>query len=346
MGSPLGPIFADIFMGFCEQKLLKQSIEVHTDWYVRYVDDSFILLKSNSYASDLLKIFNSIHPSLHFTCESEANNSISFLDVNCTRRPDGSVQTSVFRKSTWTGLYTSFYSFVPKSYKIGLIKNLVHRSVRICSFDTIQDELQLLRRVFIDNGYPLFFIDKYIVPPQPKPPPVFGPEKKIVYAFLPFVGDKAAEFVKRALSSTLKCAQAVKARVVFDTTRIPLASPKDSLPVSAQSNVIYRFVCSCSSMYIGRTSRSLKERAKEHVPKWVLDGKQHPPRSTSLPESAVTRHLLNNGCSLLNVRDRFQVIMRCKSKYLLKINEALLIKTIGPDLCVQKQHLFTLSLPW
>ena len=343
MGSPLGPIFADIFMGDCGRKL-KQEIVSSCSLYTRYVDDCFLLLNPGVCESQLLQKFNAVHPSLTFTCEKEICDCLSFLDVKMKRRRDGSVQTAVFRKSTWTGLYTSFFSFVPKSYKIGLMKSLVHRSVRICSSDTLLDELHLLRRVFLDNGYPMFFIDKYLVPPQQRLP-LYGPEKKPVFVNLPFIGDRASTYVKQSLRSLLKCAP-VKPFVTFATSRVPVASPKDKLTASAQCKVIYQFVCSCGCKYIGRTARSLGDRAKEHIPKWLLDGKDAPPRAKTLPESAIARHLLTNGCDRTAARDRFKAIFRSASKRLLCVIEALAIKARTPDLCVQKEHVFTLALPW
>ena len=61
-----------------------------------------------------------------FTVETELNNKISFLDVN-TIRELGKFITNVYEKPTVSGVYTHFDSFLPDTYKIGMIHTLVNR---------------------------------------------------------------------------------------------------------------------------------------------------------------------------------------------------------------------------
>ena len=85
---------------------------------------------------------------------------------------------------------------------------------------------------------------------------------------------------------------------------------------------------------------------KEHIPKWLLDGHSRPPRSGLLPHSAVTRHLISNDCDRVNVRQRFSVLFSSQSSFILKLLESLAIKRFSPDLCVQKDFVIDLMLPW
>ena len=55
-----------------------------------------------------------------FTVETEQNNKISILDVNVIRE-QGKFITSVYRKPTFSAVYTHFDSFIPDTYKIGMI---------------------------------------------------------------------------------------------------------------------------------------------------------------------------------------------------------------------------------
>ena len=48
MGSPLGPLFANIFMDEFEQKHMEKLKELGVDTWMRYVDDVFSLIKSDS----------------------------------------------------------------------------------------------------------------------------------------------------------------------------------------------------------------------------------------------------------------------------------------------------------
>ena len=136
MGSCLGPIFADIFVGSLESKI-SNVIADSSVAFTRYVDDCFVILKSTDKLSSLMDAVNGVHPAISYSYEVETNNTLNFLDVTCVRRPDGSVKTSVYRKPTWTGLYSNFQSFVPRRYKLNLVKSLVSRAVKICCVDSL-----------------------------------------------------------------------------------------------------------------------------------------------------------------------------------------------------------------
>ena len=78
--------------------------------FVRYVDDCFVLLNRLFSHTDFLDVLNSLHPAISFTSELEQNNVLSFLDVSCFRRADGSVKTSVYRKPTFIPACTAVSS--------------------------------------------------------------------------------------------------------------------------------------------------------------------------------------------------------------------------------------------
>lgn len=106
MGSALGPLFANVFMGHIE-RLLSVDIDSACLFYVRFMDDTFSLVRNKEEASKLLKLFNAVHPNLHFTTELESSKSLSFLEVLVRRRTDDSFSFSIFRKKTWTGVSIS-----------------------------------------------------------------------------------------------------------------------------------------------------------------------------------------------------------------------------------------------
>ena len=65
---------------------------------------------------------------MSFTTKTEQNNKISFLDVNVIRE-QGKFVTSAYRKPTFSGVYTHFDSFLPDTYKTGMIYSLINSSV-------------------------------------------------------------------------------------------------------------------------------------------------------------------------------------------------------------------------
>ena len=85
---------------------------------------------------------------MSFTIETEKSNKISFLDVNVIRE-QGKFTTIVYRKSTFSGVYRHFDSFLRDSYKTGMIYTLVKRCFRICSnWSIFHSELIFLREIF------------------------------------------------------------------------------------------------------------------------------------------------------------------------------------------------------
>ena len=68
-----------------------------------------------------------------------------------------------FTKKVLIGLYTNFISFTPFSYKIGLIKTLLHRAFQISSsWNFFDKEKQTIKNLLIKNLYPSSLIDKEI----------------------------------------------------------------------------------------------------------------------------------------------------------------------------------------
>ena len=97
---------------------------------------------------------------MSFTIESENQNRMSFLDVQISRE-DKTFTTSVYRKPTFSGVYTHFDSFLPSTYKSGTVYTLAYRCLSICSSWTkLHNELVCLKEIFLKNGYPEDFINK------------------------------------------------------------------------------------------------------------------------------------------------------------------------------------------
>ncbi|WP_204107578.1 hypothetical protein [Streptococcus dysgalactiae] len=218
--------------------------------------------------SSLIQL-NNVHGNIRFSLEEEQNESLPFLDIRITRRPDGTIKRSVYRKSTWTAQYLHFNSFVPISYKRGLVRTLFNRARRICSEETLQEEFKTLQSALTENGYPDRFIRRFSNLTDRKPPNYDVPKKK-VFMSLPFKGDDVSALVNSRLKTAVKRAYNTASTVIFyRTQRIPTPPVKQPAPLSAKSHVIYQFECGCGASYIGRTERQLQCRIKEHVPRWV-----------------------------------------------------------------------------
>ena len=75
---------------------------------------------------------NTKHPNIKFTSEFQINDSFSFLDVKI-KRSSNHLVTSVFRKATFSGVFSNFKMFMLVTYKFGLVYTLFHGSFSICS---------------------------------------------------------------------------------------------------------------------------------------------------------------------------------------------------------------------
>ena len=101
---------------------------------------------------------NTRHKNLKFTFDFEQNNSLSFLDVKITSGSNG-FSTSVFRKATFSGVFTNFDSFIFESYKTGLIFTLLFHYFIICSdIQSFHLEVDHLWQIFKCNNYPVTII--------------------------------------------------------------------------------------------------------------------------------------------------------------------------------------------
>ena len=60
------------------------------------------------------------HPKMSFSFEQEKNGKLSFLDIEVSREK-GKFVTTVYRKPTFSGVYTHFESFLTTIYKFGMV---------------------------------------------------------------------------------------------------------------------------------------------------------------------------------------------------------------------------------
>ena len=91
----------------------------------------FCFFNSDRDATIFFDYINSRHPNIKFTMEKQFNHKLPFLDVLIDNHDPSSSLTRIYRKKTFTGLLTNYFSFTSYSYKVGLIKTLVDRTYKI-----------------------------------------------------------------------------------------------------------------------------------------------------------------------------------------------------------------------
>ena len=132
----------------------------------------------------------------------------------------------------------------------------------------------------------------------------------------------------------------------FKSRKIIYPHPKDKLPVHLTSVVTHAFVCSCSANYIGRTTRQLATRVKEHKPAWLGSG------SIKTHSGAIVTNLAEPGHTA-DVEDYFKIPYQVPSnrsktvrQWILVTAEAIAIKLFKLTLCSRKKFVKALQLLW
>ena len=101
-----------------------------------------------------MNYINTKHPNIKFTSEFEENDYFSFLDVKITCN-NNQLVTSVFHKATFNGALTNFKSFMPVTYKFGLVYTLLHCSFSVCSsYEKLHEKIVLLKDILKNNEHP------------------------------------------------------------------------------------------------------------------------------------------------------------------------------------------------
>ena len=328
MGAPLGPLLANAFLCHHETKWLNDRPKKFKPvFYKRYVGDIFVLFKRPEHVNPFADYMNSKCKNINFSFETEKDGQMPFLDVNVFCENGKSV-TNVYRKETFTGVYTNFSSSILLEHKFGLVYTLLN-----CCFCLISDmsnfhfEIEKLKEILLSNGYSNNFIDKCISKFMNKlyikNSVMLTVPKKQLYLVLTFMGNMSA-LVKSGLARSLhKRLAFCTVKIVFKTSnRLKnYFSFKDFILEPLRSCQIYNFTCrSCNASYIGKTFRHLKVRVSEHQGVSSLTVKH----LKGILSTSVRDHMLD--CNHVVAWDDFKVLGKESNHWLREIKESLFIK--------------------
>ena len=264
MGSPLSPVIANLVMekieGIALSKLTFEPI-----MYKRYVDDIFTIVPE-CFVDEMVDVFNSIHNRIKFTKEVELEGELSFLDIKIIKNDDNRVKLNWYRKPTWSGRFLNFDSHHQFGNKIGTVKGVIDRAIKLSHKDFRKDNLDLIRKTFVNNNYPIDFINKMI---EERVNEIYNGSmkkrfnldvKKGVYFVLPYV---------RGLSERLKVEFKKHNIQIFFRNNNNLSrffnNCKDKDEKDMKSGIVYKINCKCcNKYYIGQSGRYLKKRIYEH----------------------------------------------------------------------------------
>ena len=334
MGSPLGPALANIFMCSFESKWLTDCPkDFKPVFFRRYIDDIFVLFSSPDHADKFREYLSSKHSNIKFSIEKEEDCCLPFLHVTIFREND-KFATNVYRKKTFSGVYTNFKSFIPETYKIGLIKSLLFRCFSLCSdFIKFHHEIHKLKKLLYKNSYPRDLVDKCTKEFSDK---ILAP--KHVVSAVP-----KKNLVKLSLQIRTRINRIMKNKLPYCNIRFVFRSKckisnfftfKDKIPSFLRSGIVYKFQCgSCNATYYGKTKRHFKVRMSEHLEISALTGK----RVKGDDDSAIKEHLLF--CNHTPDFEDFSILATNNNDFKVTLMESLLINRDHPPLNKNKQSL-------
>ena len=132
----------------------------------------------------------------------------------------------------------------------------------ICSKTKLDSELDKIKQLLIENGYP---VDVQVSCINHKlanfaAENAFGPEKCPVYLKLLWIGNVSSKFENQINKAITSCSYAVKPRVAYSTRVMLPSAKKYNVPTTQKSYVVYEFSCRCEARYVRRTTQRLADR--------------------------------------------------------------------------------------
>ena len=352
MGSPLGPTLANIFLCHYEETWISECpLQFKPKYYQKYVDDIFLLFEDSSQVNKFDKYMNSRHKNMKFTKEIETDNSLPFLDIHIERKANA-FETSIYRKPTFSGVYLNFSSYVPETYKKGLVNCLLFRIYNLCSsWSLIHEEIKNVKKILIRNKYPLNFIDicikkfldKCLVEKPTEEEKSQTSAKDEFTISLPFLGNQSNVIKKKLSKLFSEFYLEAKFKIVFKSgTKIrDLFNFKDSIPSHVRSHVVYKFKCSsCNATYVGKTKRHHKIRMCEHLGVSWRTGA--PTKFNTKTTTAIRDHIRETEHQ--NTFENFEILSLGKNNLECLIKEKILIQKLAPPLINKQIQNFKLSL--
>ena len=182
----------------------------------------------------------------------------------------------MYRKPTFTGLFSKFASFTPILYRKNLVSILTFRAFKICSdYLSFDKEIAFIKSVLQLNGYPLSFIEFNIKQTLNRLYTPFGQQevlnfdvpKPIVLFPTYFLGNVSKTVSKELNGLICRFYPQIRLRLIYKslTTIGGSFHMKDKMPEDCMSCLIYQYKCdSCNAIYIGKTEQNFRCRISQH----------------------------------------------------------------------------------
>ncbi|XP_060537265.1 uncharacterized protein LOC132708734 [Cylas formicarius] len=274
LGTPMGAIISPILAQYVMDDLLEVCVDklsFQLPFLKKYVDD-IITSIPESCVRETLTVFNSYDAHIQFTVEEEIDKSVPFLDTKVIRNNDNKIILDWYIKPTSSGRYMNFHSYHTTKTKINLVIALKTRIERISHPSLRQKNLNKLYDMLINNSYPSRLTKKLLYSTTPLRAP--NPRNTVVHSDSPEMDDLrcfyfSLPYIKELTTTLTKILRAqTNIKIAYKQTKTlgsVFSKLKDKDEVQKNSEVIYSIPCNqCDQVYIGQTSRVLKDRITSH----------------------------------------------------------------------------------
>uniref|UniRef100_A0A6P7GU27 Uncharacterized protein LOC114346723 n=1 Tax=Diabrotica virgifera virgifera TaxID=50390 RepID=A0A6P7GU27_DIAVI len=260
MGSPISPILATIVTDHLLDNVITQ-LPFELPFLYKYVDDIICAVPSY-HINTTLNIFNSFNKHLQFTIETETDLGVPFLDTRVIRTENNILILDWYQKPTASGRYINYFSNHTTRQKYNTVLGMKNRITSIVDDTFLQKNLDILYKIFRNNGYPKHILKKLIYSSNFYDGPVHDSNNKsIIYKKLPFING-----LTHSVISIFKDVPNINiAKYNTMNSKQLFSKIKDPVPTLYRSNVVYEIPClGCQNSYIGQTSQWLKQRITQH----------------------------------------------------------------------------------
>lgn len=264
MGAPISSVIAQLVLERLEEDVIA-DLDFQPLFFKRYVDDCIVCIPRDKIDYILMK-FNSYHPSIQFTVETEKYSTINFLDMTLIRNKN-KILTKYFQKPTASGRYVNFFSTQPLAHKKNTVTALADRIINLTNPQFRKEVCNKVKRLLINNNYPPQFINSIFKKSLFRhynsnkfKNKVEKTNQIIKYVPLPYV-----KGLSEGINNILKPYKFQVAHKNQNKLSFLKTTLKDKVPKNKQTHVIYQIQCKdCEGVYIGQTLQHLSSRINGH----------------------------------------------------------------------------------
>ena len=282
IGKSISGEIAEIYMDWFEKNyVFTEQNDFQIIFWKRMRDDVFLIWKkgdanlNTQMGSDELDRFlwklNGYENRIQFTLEREKEGILAFLDM-LIKRGGNSFTTKVYRKETHTQKYSHWRSNHSRAVLLGILKGLIHRAHLLCDLkEDLLDELNLLRDVFISNGYPTKLVNKTIDDSwaiELKKALLEAAQKDEENEQSEYHNVLHAPYIQGFSEKLQKDLRKLGIGFVMkkgETLKTKLCKMKPKVEKEDKKDVDYIISCqTCQMKYLGETSQQFKDRKYQH----------------------------------------------------------------------------------